>query len=91
MGYRIRSASVDPASIAAGAAGDTDVTLADATTNDQVIGIPPDTLEAGLVPQGCTVPSDGTVRVRLVNHTAGAVDGADLRWTFIIISEREGG
>lgn len=70
--------------------------LANTTTNVDVVGVAgvkagdfvdaqsPDTLENGLVLQGATVPVDGTVRLRISNVTAGAIDGANRLWNFII-------
>jgi len=40
-------------------------------------------LEAGLVPQAAYVPADGTLRIRLYNPTAAAIDGAARDWLFI--------
>ena len=78
-------AAVDPASIGAVGAGNTDVAVAGVVPGDYVIPIAPVTLEAGLAPQGATVPSAGTVRLRLTNASAGAIDGAALTWNFLII------
>jgi hypothetical protein len=78
-------AAVDPASLGAVAAGNTDITIAGVKPGDVVIGIPPATLEAGLALQGCTVPAADTVRVRITNASAGVIDGASLNWTFVIL------
>jgi hypothetical protein len=80
-----RTVSVDPPSIAAGAASNVDVTVRGVAVGDDVIAIPPDTLEAGLVLQGATVSAADTVRLRLYNPTAAAIDGAARTWTLIII------
>lgn len=78
-------AAVDPANILAVASGNVDVAVPGVKPGDIVIGIPPDTLTAGLAPQGCTVPAADTVRVRLTNASAGGIDGASLNWTFLIL------
>ena len=84
--YQLYSGAVDPASIAAGAAGNTDITVLGVKKDALVIGVPPIDLEAGVVPQACSAPSDDTIRVRLVNHTASAVDGASKTWNFVVFT-----
>lgn len=86
-GLRAVTLSVDPPGIGAGAAANVDVT-APVDASDQVVGWnAPDALEAGLVPVSVSVPAAGTIRIRLYNPTAAAVDGAARSWTFHV---REG-
>jgi len=72
--------SVDPPSIAAGASANVDVTVPYLSVGDKVIVECADDLEAGLVPQAAWVPSTGTLRIRLYNPTAAAIDGAARSW-----------
>lgn len=78
------SASVNPASLAAGAVANTAITIAGILSTDLVVAIPPVDLEAGLVPQGVNVSAADTLQVRLYNPTAGAVDGAAKTWQFLV-------
>jgi hypothetical protein len=75
--------AVDPASIAAGAAGSTVITIAGVKSTDIVVLEPPAALEAGLYPKG-VIPGNGSVTLILGNPTAGAVDGASRTWTYKI-------
>ncbi len=84
IGIFIRTASVDPALIGAVASGSTAVTIPGVAVGDLVIGIPPDTMTAGLAPQACNVSGANTVQVRLTNASAAGIDGVALVWTFII-------
>lgn len=76
--------AVDPANATAVTAVDTDVTVPGVKVGDLVIAIPPATLEAGLAPQTATVTAANTVRVRITNASAGAINGASLTWTFLV-------
>jgi hypothetical protein len=80
--------SVNPASINGGAVGTTDVTVAGLTTAHRVIVSCAGALEVGLVPQGASIPSANTLRVRLYNPTGGAVDGAALTWHYFAWKSR---
>lgn len=84
---RFISAAVDPANATAVASVDTDLTGQPVKTSDVIIPIPPVDLEAGLACQGATVPTDGTIRVRITNASAGAINGASKQWGFLVISE----
>lgn len=84
---RVQRVQVDPANLLAGAAGNNDIAVADVKQGETVIAIPPTDLEAGLVPQACSVPADGQVRIRLYNPSAAAVDGAAKDWTLVIFKE----
>lgn len=77
--------AVDPPNILANATTNVDVAgVAGVKAGDFVDAQPPDTLENGLVLQGATVPVDGTIRLRISNVTAGAIDGASRNWNFMI-------
>jgi hypothetical protein len=77
--------AVDPPNIGAVASANVDVAVLGVKPGDIVIATPPDTLTAGLAPQTATVPSADTVRLRITNASAGAIDGASLNWTLTII------
>lgn len=79
----VGTVSVDPANIGAGASGNTDVTVTGLTTSHKVVAMCQDALEAGLVPQAAYVPAPDTLRIRLFNPTASAIDGAAKTWFFI--------
>lgn len=72
--------AVNPASIAAGAVGTVDVTVAGLTTSHYVLAQPQASLGAGLSLAGLSIPSANTLRVHLYNPTAGAVDGGSVNW-----------
>jgi len=74
--------SVDPPSIAAGAATNVDVTVSGLETTDYVIVVCTSDLEAGLIPIAAYVPSANTLRIRLYNPTAAAIDGASRTWAW---------
>lgn len=80
--------SVDPGSIAGGATGTVNVTVAGARVSRQqrVVMLPPTTLEAGLQVLGTPVTGDDTVQISLLNTTGGAIDGAARNWTARIFS-----
>ncbi len=75
--------TVDPPSIAAGAAANVDVAVTGLTTSHMVVAMCQSDLEAGLVPQAAYVPAANTLRIRLYNPTAAAVDGAARPWFYI--------
>jgi len=85
VGIDVFTVDIDPPSIAAGAAANVDVTVTGRglVTTDRLVAIPPNDLEAGLVLVMTEVPASDTVRVRLYNPTAAAIDGASKTWTFI--------
>jgi len=82
--FVVRGVAVDPPNIGAVAAANVDVAVPGVKAGDFVDAQPPDTLEAGLALQGATVPADGTIRVRITNASAGAIDGASRLWNFVI-------
>jgi len=89
VGIDVFTVDIDPPSIAAGTSTNVDVTVTGRglVTTDRLIAIPPDDLEAGLVFRMTEVPADDTVRVRLYNPTAAAIDGASKTWTFIRLKQ----
>lgn len=74
------NASVNPASIASDTAANTAVTVTGIAANDVIKALPSTALEA-LAVQSAIATTD-TITLRLVNATAGAIDGASLTWTF---------
>jgi len=78
---------VDPPSIAAGASANVDVTVPYLSVGDKVVVECRDALEAGLVPQGAWVPVSGTLRIRLHNATAAAIDGASRPWLWRAVKD----
>jgi len=82
-GLKIGTVTVDPPSIAAGASANVDVTVSDLTTDHKVIVMCQSDLEVGLVPQAAYVPTANTLRIRIYNPTASAIDGAARTWFYI--------
>lgn len=78
------SASLDFASIAAGASATLTVTVTGAGTSDRVVLTPPATLPNGLVPVAYVSGAD-TVTVRLNNVTAAGIDPAAMTYLVTII------
>lgn len=76
--------SVDPASLLAATTNDTSVTITGAALGDVIVMNPPDALESGLVFGGARVTAANTVKVRVGNVTAGAIDAAAASWTYAI-------
>lgn len=73
------TATLDFASIAAGAVGTLTATVTGAATGDFAVAAPPGNLTAGLV--FCAfVSAANTVTIRIVNGTAGAIDPASATW-----------
>lgn len=81
----VRSTVVDPASIAAGATGETDVTVTGAAVGMGVVAQPP-ALTAGLVIALVRVKATDTVTIRLYNPTGGAIDEPSGTWKFWLVS-----
>jgi hypothetical protein len=77
--------NVDPPSIPGSTSATFTVTITGATVGDRIFLTPPDTIEGELVYQGAAVTAADTVTIRLYNWTAGAVDGAALTWSYLII------
>lgn len=77
--------TVDPASIATLASGETEVTISGAAVGDILIMNVPASLETGLAYSGCRISAADTAQIRLTNVTAGSVDGASRSWSYALI------
>lgn len=73
------TATLDFASIAAGAVGTLTTTVTGAATGDFALVSPPGNLTAGLV-HSAFVSAANTVTIRIINGTAGAIDPASATW-----------
>ncbi len=80
----VTTATLDFASIAAGAVGTLTATVTGAATGDFALAAPPGNLTAGLV-HSAFVSAANTVTIRLVNGTAGAIDPASATWGIAVI------
>lgn len=80
----VGSASLDFASIAAGASATLTIAVAGAATADRVVLTPPATLPNGVVPVAYVSAAD-TVTVRLNNVTASAIDPAAMTYLVTVI------
>lgn len=75
IGWLLTVASVDPASISAGATGTVNVTLAGVTPGHRCFAFPQGTPSAGgAVASGAVCSTAGTVVVTYSNPSAGAID-----------------
>jgi hypothetical protein len=85
--------SINPANLTPNTQAETTVSIAAAlaasgiaaAAGDLVFVQPPSTLEAGLVPVSARITATNTLGVTIRNTTAGAIDGAALTWTFMLI------
>jgi hypothetical protein len=78
--------SVNPASLAAAASAETDVTITGVAVGDVVILNPPASLESDICFSGARAKAANTVAIRLSNiDNTNAVDGAALNWTYLIL------
>lgn len=81
---------VDPPSIAGGATGFVDVTVAGAKVGalrrQRVAMFPPTALETGLVITSTPIQANNTVRINLLNTTGAPIDGASRTWTARLFS-----
>lgn len=84
---KVLRVAVDPPNIGAVAAANVDVAEDDVHRGHVCVAIPPDSLEAGLVCQSCNVVADGSLRFRISNASAGAIDGAVRDWTVLVFDE----
>ena len=83
--------SINPASLATGAEGETTVSIAAAlpsgvsiAAGELVLVQPPSNLEAGLMVKSARISATNTLGVTLRNVSGGTVDGAALTWTFFL-------
>jgi hypothetical protein len=79
------TATLDFASIAAGATAELTITVTGAATGDFVILAAPSGIEAGLMWTGFVSAAD-TVKIRLHNTTGGAVDPASASWKATVMT-----
>ena len=79
----VGSASIDFASISAGAVGTQSVTVTGAKTGDVVALGPPSGINANLIWSGYVSAAD-TVTIRLYNPTGGAIDPASATWKVVV-------
>lgn len=88
---QVITVAVDPANILAGAVLDVDVAIpvaqAAVSLGTQVLVFPPPALEAGLLVSAIGVVAEQSVRFRLFNSTAGAINAAAAQWSFAFIQE----
>lgn len=77
------SVSVNPPSINAGTSANVDVSVNGLTTSMLIFVTPPADLEDDLEFRGASIPSNGTLRIRLRNNGAAAVDGAARTWFYL--------
>ncbi len=77
------SANVNPASVGAGATGETNIPVAGLAAGLVGVAATP-ALEAGLIASVTT--SAGNIVLRLANVTGGAIDPAAADWDFILFS-----
>ncbi len=80
-----RDISVDPPNMAGYAQQDVDVTFTNATTGSTVYVSPTNNSHNGLIICSAYVPANGTVRIRFMNGTAGAIDGASINYHITVI------
>jgi hypothetical protein len=76
--------TLDPGSIAVDDQLELSVTVSGAIVGDGVIVIPPVGLNTGLMAFAFVSATD-TLKLRLLNSTAGAIDPASASWTFLIV------
>jgi hypothetical protein len=79
----VGTVTIDPPSIAAGSTANVDVTVPGLTTSHRVIVMCQSDLEHGLIPIAAYVPAANTLRVRITNFTASAIDGVARTWFYI--------
>jgi hypothetical protein len=77
--------SVDPPNINANTSTTFTVTITGVQTGDLVFLTPPSGIEGGLVFQGASVTAADQVTIRMRNVTGGAVNGAVLQWSYMVI------
>jgi hypothetical protein len=81
IGFGIKATvTADPASIAAGAEADVTLTVTGAAVGDACTATPTTMIESGLAIICCAVTATNTVKVRLRNNSASAIDPASRSW-----------
>lgn len=82
----IEEVAVNPASIAAGAEGNTDVAVTGVKVGDRILSVSPTTaLDSDLFLKAAVVQSADTIRFVHGNEGAGAVDGASLTYVVTVL------
>jgi hypothetical protein len=82
----VKTATVIPGTVSAGAVATVTVTATGVKTTDYVIPLPPSDLQAGLVPYGAYVSTANSISVRLYNPTTAAVtDTTGKTWRFLVV------
>jgi hypothetical protein len=82
----VKTATVIPGTVSAGAAVDITVAAAGVKTTDYVVALPPSDIQAGLVPMGARVSSANSISVRLYNPTTAAItDNTGKSWRFLVV------
>lgn len=87
-GFRMGQVAINPPNILANTTVDVAAIALPAGTaaiGDYVDMQPPATLEHGLVFQSARIDVADQLTVRISNVTAGAIDGANLTWTYKVI------
>ena len=77
--------TLDIGSIAAATTLDVDITELNVPAGAAVVPVPPATLEANVIVAGAWADADGSVKLRVGNPTAGAIDPASADWSFAVI------
>lgn len=78
--------TVNLASVAAAAVTETTLTISGATAGDIVVLVPPAAgLTAGLCVCDARVSAADTVKVRVINGSAGVIDEASGTWDYVLI------
>ena len=78
------TATIDPASVAAGATSEQTFTVAGVQVGDLIFEVIKPTHTVGVVVAGARVPAANQVAVALANPTIGAVDAPAETWTFMV-------
>lgn len=77
--------SLNPASIAAGAVLETNVSGVTGADTTDLVFLNPVNLDTGLVCVGARVTDADNIKVKLYNPTAGAVDGAAVTYQYLLV------
>lgn len=80
--YKKGSVVVNPTSVGAASVLEVTVTITGVAVGDIVALIPPAALEANLLVGAAVVTAADTVKFRIANPTAGAIDPASATWAY---------
>lgn len=81
----VGTVAYNPADLASATLREDDITIVGLAVGDLIFFNVPASLESGLLFVGCRVKTTDTAAVRIYNPTGGAVNGASLTWSYIII------